>query len=175
MNGRESTSGSHRLKIVAVMFFLAVASSLGSYAYHLYGLIQGAKRHLPQLQIERLIKDFRRFYLINNRFPQNFVEINDKIWRTNPKPDYGIGGEQARTKNYYYFYTSVNARQFTLWAVPTGPRRTDVDTYFVVATKEWIRIWRGKAIEELAISTLPSVPTENELSNLGLSEQASSK
>lgn len=170
MKAMAFASRSGGLKIVAVMFLLAVASSLSAYAYHLYNLFKDAQRHIPQPQIDRLLKDFRQFHSRNHRFPRNFVEIDTEIWRTNPKPDYGVEGRQARTKNYYYFYTIVNARQFALWAVPTGPRREDGYAYFLVVTKEWFRIWRGKAIDESVVPILQAIPSRDELSKLGLNE-----
>jgi hypothetical protein len=170
MKERNPASGSVRLKIVSVMLVLAVASSLGAYTYHLYILFRDAQLNIPQPQVERLIRDLRAFHSKTKRFPRNFVEINAEIWHTVPTPSYGSDGRQARTKNYYYFYTMVNDRQFTLWAVPTGPRRDGASTFFLVATADWTRIWQGKALDESAVSSLPSIPSENGLANLHLIE-----
>jgi len=98
------------------------------------------------------------------------TEINDLIWHTQPSPNYGADERQVRTKNYYYFYTRVNDSQCAFWAIPLGPRRDYASSFFLVIAPDWMRIWKGKALDETAIPTLPSVPSENELTSLQLIE-----
>jgi hypothetical protein len=114
--------------------------------------------------------DLHLFHSRTKRFPKTFSEINGALWRTQPPPNYGTDGRQARTKNYYYFYTWVNDGQRAIWAIPLGPRRDYAPAFFLVIAPGWARTWRGKALDDSAIHTLPSVPSENELTRLQLTE-----
>src|SRR5262245_49127693 len=166
----KATSGFGKLKIVGVMLALAGLASCVSYAYHVYSLFRDAQRNMPQPQIERLVKDFRLFHSRTNRFPRNFTEINDYLWHTRPTPNYGIEGRQTRVKNYYYFYTRVSDERCAIWAIPLGPQRNYASSYFLVISPEWVRKWEGKALEDGLISSLPAIPTLNDLSKLRMVE-----
>ena len=168
MNTAKSSFG--KLKIAHVAMALAALASAGGYGWRIYSLFRDAQVHMPRPQIEKLVKDLQRFHSQTSRFPRNFVELNDLIWHTQPKPNYGTEGRQARTKNYYYFYTRVDEQRCAIWAVPLGPRRDDASSFFLVIAPDWERIWRGKSLDESAISTLPPVPSGNELTSLQLIE-----
>jgi hypothetical protein len=152
------------------MLVLAVLASCGSYAYHVYSLFRDAQRNMPQPKIDKLMKDFRLFHSRTKRLPRNFAEINDYLWHTRPMPDYGAEGRQARVKNYYYFYTRVNDERCAIWAVPLGPQRGYVSSFFVVISPEWTRKWEGKALEDGLITRLPAIPTLDGLAKLRMIE-----
>ena len=166
----KAISGFGKLKIVGVMLVLAVLASCGSYAYHVYLLFRDAQRNMPQPKIDKLVNDFRLFHTRTKRFPRNFTEINDYLWHTRPMPDYGREGRQSRVKNYYYFYTRVSDERCAIWAIPLGPRRHYASSFFLVISPEWKRQWGGKALEDGLISSLPAIPTPNDLSKLGMVE-----
>jgi hypothetical protein len=67
---------------------------------------------------QKLRRDLQLFHQRTGHFPETFNEINELLWHTRPKPDYGAQGRQARVKNYYYLYTRVNDRQCAIWAFP---------------------------------------------------------
>jgi hypothetical protein len=160
-----------KLKVAHATFALAMLAGVGGYGWHLYSLFRNAQVNLPQPQIEKLVKDMRLFHSRVKRFPRNFSEINDLIWHTRPMPDYGPEGRQARTRNYYYYYTRVDEQTCAIWALPIGPRRQDGASFFLVLTPGWQRTWRGKAIEEGAISSLPAIPQPDRLAELMMREQ----
>jgi|SRR5262245_26223940 len=159
-------------KLKSTFAFLASTAilALGGYGWRTYTLFRGWQANMPQPQIEKLTRDLLLFHTRTKRFPKTFNEINDLIWRIRPKPDYGNEGRQARTKNYYYFYTMVKDGQCAVWAVPLGPQRHYASTFFLVITPEWRRLWRGKSLEEAVISKLPAIPTSANLGDLQLSE-----
>jgi hypothetical protein len=159
-------------KLKATFVFLASTAilALGSYGWRTYTLFRDWQAHMPQPQVEKLTRDLLLFHSRTKRFPKTFNEINDRIWRTRPKPDYGNEGRQARTKNYYYFYTRIKDDQCAVWAIPLGPQRHYASAFFLVITPEWRRLWRGKSLEEAAISKLPAIPTPSDLADLRLSE-----
>lgn len=160
-----------KLKITYLFLALAALFAVGSYGWHIYSLFRDWQMNMPQSQLEKLTNDLRLYYLRAGKFPANFAEINAALWHTRPTPNYGSDGRQARTKNYYYFYTSVDAQTCTLWALPTGPQQQYGSSFFVVLTQEWQRSWSGKAVADEVIATLPAIPKPEQLSALSMQEQ----
>ena len=144
-NAFAATPRVSKLRLTYLFALLSAVLALGGYGYHLYALFQEARRTKPAPQVERLIKDLRSFHAHSRHFPASFVEINERLWQTQPPPDYGANGRTAHTRNYEYRYTRVNADTCAFWALPTGPRRHYAAAYFVVVTPQWLRVWRGKA------------------------------
>ena len=148
MKNAKMKSGLNKLRIACVWLILAAVATCGCYGWYLYTLFQDAQRNMPQPQIERLTRDLRLFHSRTKRFPKNFNEINDLIWHTRPKPDYGADVRQACVKNYRYFYTRVNDQQCAIWALPLGPQRHYASTFFVVLSPDWMRSWKSQAMSD---------------------------
>lgn len=159
-------------KLKATFLFLGFGAilALGSYGWHVYTLFRDWRLNMPQPQIEKLTKDLRIFHAKTGRFPNTFIEINDLIWRAKPAPSYGSNGRQARTKNYYYFYTRVDDHTCAIWALPTGPQRHYGSSFFLVLSPNWLRIWKGKALGDETISRLPIVPSPATLTEMEMRE-----
>ena len=106
-----SETGLHwsKWRLTHIVTLLSVIAGLGSYGWYIYTLMRDAQHHKPQPQIEKLLKDLRTYHISTKQFPHNFAEINQRLWHTTPPPDYGKDEREARTKNYYYRYTKVNA------------------------------------------------------------------
>ncbi|HJZ82341.1 MAG TPA: hypothetical protein VKD91_18410 [Pyrinomonadaceae bacterium] len=159
-----------KLKIAHAIFALAVLAGAGGYGWRVYSLFRDAQVDMPQPQIEKLVKDLRLFHSRNNRFPANFDEINNLIWHTQPKPNYGIGSRQALSKNYHYFFTCVDDQTCAIWALPIGPRRYFASSFFLALKPGWVRIWKGIAFEDEAIRELPAIPRPDQLAGLMMQE-----
>jgi hypothetical protein len=71
------------------------------------------------------------------------------------------------------FYTRVNERTCAIWALPTGTRRNYASSFFIVLTPEWMRSWKGNAIEDDVISRLPAIPKPDQLAALMMQEMPS--
>ena len=170
MNTTATKTGFSKIKATYALLFLTVVIALGSYGWHLFTLYQAWQRDTPRPQVERLIRDLRRYYGETKRFPANFNEINARLWHTKPQPDYGAYGREARVKNYVYRYTQVEAGKCVLWALPTGPQREYGSAFFVVITPEWVRGWKGNALADEKMQQLPAIAPTDLLANLGLSE-----
>lgn len=170
MKTAQGKTGFGKLKATYALLGLAAVVALGSYGWHLYALYQAWQRDTPQPQVERLIRDLRRYHAEAKHFPASFHEINARLWHTRPSPDYGMDGRQARVKNYLYRYTQVEADKCVLWALPVGPKREYGAAFFVVLTPTWVRGWKGKALSDEAIGTLPRVPAPELLANLEMRE-----
>ena len=170
MKTTASKTGFSRMKATYALLFLAVVVALGSYGWHLFTLYQAWQRDTPQPQVERLIRDLRRYHAETKRFPANFHEINGRLWHTKPQPDYGAQGREARVQNYLYRYTPVEAGKCVLWALPMGVQREYGSAFFVVITPEWVRGWKGKAMSDEKLQGLPAIAPLPGLADLGLVE-----
>ena len=170
-------AGFNKLKATYALLAVAVVLALGSYGWHLYTLYQAWQRDTPQPQVERLIRDLRRYHSEAKHFPASFHEINARLWQTKPQPDYGTTGREARVKNYLYRYTQVEADKCVLWSLPTGPQRAYGAAFFVVIAPEWVRGWKGQSLREDELEQLPAIPATAKLTALGFHEMkaASSK
>jgi hypothetical protein len=159
-------------KLKATSLFLAFAAilALGGYGWRTYTLFRDWQAHMPQPQIEKLVKDLRAYHARAGRFPITFTEINDLIWRAKPLPNYGRDGRQARAKNYYYFYTRVDNHTCAIWALPIGPQRHYASSFFIVLSSEWLRRWKGKALGDETIGDLPPIPSLDKLERLNMRE-----
>jgi hypothetical protein len=172
----ESTGPKHRfskLRIAFVFALVTIAAGASSYGYHLYRLAQDLQVNKPQPQVERLVRDLRRFYAETRRFPANFIEINGRLWHTKPQPDYGNDGRRAWTKNYSYFYTKVNDETCAFWALPVGPQRHYAASFFIVLSPDWMRAWKGEAISDEEIANIPTIPSPAALAERKMQETPS--
>lgn len=170
MKTAATKTGFSKMKATYALLCATVVVALGTYGWHLFTLYQAWQRDTPRPQVERLIRDLRRYHVETNRFPLSFHEINQRLWHTKPQPEYGVNGREARVKNYFYRYTPIEAGKCVLWALPTGPQREYGAAFFVVITPEWIRGWKGKALEEENIERLPAIASTDLLARLGLNE-----
>jgi hypothetical protein len=157
-------------RLTYIVTLLTVIAGLGSYGWYIYRLMRDAQYYKPQPQIEKLLKDLRAYHANTKQFPRNFVEINEHIWHTTPPPDYGKEGREARTRNYYYRYTKVNADISAFWALPTGPHREYAATFFIVISPNWVRAWKGKARSDEDIAHLPAIPSPQMLVEMNMQE-----
>jgi hypothetical protein len=170
MSGLDNKLHISKLRISYIVAFITIFIGVCSYGYHLYALAQDLKINQPQPQIERLIKDLRIFHVQTRRFPANFGEVNQQIWRTKPTPDYGHDGRQARSKNYYYYYTKVKDETCAFWALPLGPQRHYASSFFIVLSPGWVRAWKGKAMSDEEIAQVPAIPSPAVLAEFKMQE-----
>ena len=173
MKRNVATSRMSARRLTWLVLAAVACLAAGSYGYHLFRLYQQWQRDTPQPQVERLIHDLRRFQAETKQFPNNFHEVNERLWNTKPNPDYGVDGKQARVKNYVYRYTRVEADKCVLWALPVGPQRQLAKSYFLVVSVEWVRRWQGTALSNAQLARISPIPTPHELSDLAMKEASS--
>ena len=170
MKTLQNRAGGGKLRIIYFVAAASVIFGLGSYGYHLYSLFRDLQTNKPQPQVERLARDLRRFHAETHRFPTNFIEINQRLWHTKPQPDYGSDGRRAWTKNYFYLYTKVNDETCAFWALPFGPQRQYGSSFFVVVSSDWMRVWKGEAMDDEAITRVPAIPPPAVLAEFKMQE-----
>jgi hypothetical protein len=131
-----------------------------------------AQKEMPRLAVDSLVKALRAHYQQTGRFPKDFQELETRIWRHKQLPEFGSDGRELAIANYYYIYYLVDARTSTIWIVPTGARREEGSTFFIVLTPESLRRWKGAPLTLDEIKRLSPVPQSQELAVLGLTEQS---
>lgn len=166
----EATTRISKWRLTYIAALLSVIAGLSSYGWYIYTLMRDAQADKPQPQIERLLKDLLTYHRQTKQFPRNFAEINQRLWHTVPPPDYGKDGREARTKNYFYWYTQVNADTCAFWALPTGPQRNYASAFFIVLAPGWARAWKGKARSDEEIAHLPAIPSSQSLAEMQMQE-----
>jgi hypothetical protein len=170
VNPREGKPGFSKLKLTFIILIIAGVAGGASYGYYVYTVFLDSQVNMPQSQLEKLVRDLRSYHLQRKQFPAGFAEVNHLIWHTNPAPNYGADGRRARAKNYHYYYSKVDDGKCAVWALPLGPQRQYASAFFLVISPEWVRVWKGKALDDGQVEKIPAIPTPDDLAALNLRE-----
>ena len=149
-----------------------ILAVIGSYLYALWTTSQQEKALQPRPAVDQIIKALRTYQHQSGRFPENFVELETRVWRHSRKPNFGEDGRSLSMANYYYLYYAVDPGTCTLWAIPINKRREEGSTFFLALSSETVRRWKGAPLALDEIKRLPVVPEPAQLALLGLTEQS---
>ncbi|HEY7546387.1 MAG TPA: hypothetical protein VID27_15975 [Blastocatellia bacterium] len=161
-----------KMRISFAMVGLAFAALIITYAGVAVVTAIRTRDSVPRLAIDSMVRALRTHHQQTGRFPADFRELEARVWKHKQPQDFGADGRTLTVANYYYIYHLVDARTATIWAVPTGPRREEASTHFLVLTPEWLRRWRGAPLELDEVVRLRPVPDLRDLAVLGLTEQS---
>jgi hypothetical protein len=126
----------------------------------------------PRLAVDSLVKALRTYHKQSGRFPADFQELEVKVWKHKTPPDFGADGRGLAVANYYYIYSPVDAGTCTIWIIPTGPRRDEGSTHFLLLSPDNLRRWKGAPLSLDEVGKLRSVPVYGEMNLLGMTEQS---
>ena len=160
------------VKITFVILAICVLVCLGCYFYGSWADAQAEQKLIPKLAIAEVVKAARQYQKQTGQFPNDLSELEGKVWHHKPLPDFGVDKRRLLAFNYYYVYTRVSPLSCAIWAIPSGPKRDGATTVFLVAGVDVIRNWKGPTLEKADIEKLPLVPTTDQLSVMGMTEQA---
>jgi hypothetical protein len=163
--------GRPKLRISFVMAGLALAALIVVYASVTVTTAWRAQKETPRLAADSLVKALRAYHRQAGRFPADFRELERLVWKHKQAPDFGADGRTLSVANYYYIYHPVDARTSTVWIIPTGPRREEGSTHFLLLTPDGLRRWKGAPLSLDEIRKLPPVPHYGEMAVLGMTEQ----
>jgi hypothetical protein len=130
-----------------------------------------AREQTPRLAVDSLVKALRTYHKQTGRFPADFRELEARVWNHKKAPDYGADGRSLSIANYYYSYHLVDAGSATIWIIPTGPRRDEGSTHFLLLRPDSLRRWKGAPLSLDEIKNLPPVPQYRQMDLLGMTEQ----
>jgi hypothetical protein len=125
----------------------------------------------PRLAVDSLVKALRKYHKQTGRFPADFRELEARIWKHKKAPDFGAGGHSLSAANYFYLYHQIDAGSATIWIIPTGPRREEGATYFLLLRPDSLRRWKGAPLALDKIKDLPAVPQYRQMAFLEMTEQ----
>jgi hypothetical protein len=170
MDGAGAPKGGVKLSFIVLGGCVLIC--LGCYFYGSWADAKAEQKMVPQLQADSMVKDFRNYQKLTGQFPDNFSQLEGKVWHHQPVPDFGSDKRRFTALNYYYVYTKVDPLTCALWAIPSGPKRDEGPaTYFFVVGIDVIRHWKGPSLAKIDIEKLRPVPTNDELKVMGLTEQ----
>ncbi len=131
------------------------------------------REHTPRLAVDSLVKALRTYHKQTGSFPVDFRELESRVWKHKKQPDFGADGRSFSVANYLYLYHRVDAGSVTMWIIPTGPRREEGSTHFLILKPDNFRRWKGAPLSLDEIKNLPLVPQYRQMSLFGMTEQGS--
>lgn len=159
------------IKISFIVLALSAVIAIGCYVYDRWSDVQAEQALVPRLAVESMVKSMRQYQKQTGQFPNDFGEVEQRIWKHQNPPDFGPGKRTLSVANYYYMYSKVDPLTCAVWAIPSGPKRDEASTHFLVIGLDVIRHWKGPTLSKADIEKLVPVPTSDVLSVMGMSEQ----
>jgi hypothetical protein len=129
------------------------------------------REQTPRLAVDSMVKALRKYHKQAGRFPADFRELEARVWKHKKAPDFGVDGRSLSVANYFYLYQQVEAGSATIWIIPTGPRREEGSTHFLLLRPDSLRRWKGVPLSLDKIKELPAVPQYRQMALLGMTEQ----
>ena len=161
-----------RFKVTFVILGVSVIVLVISFAYGTWAKTEREKEQVPRLGIDEMVKDLREFQRKTGQFPNDLMELEERgIWKHKTIPDFGPSKRTRTHLNYYYVYGKSDASTCTVWAIPSGPKRENASTHFLVVRPDVIQRWKGPVLTKTDIDRIDSNPTGDLLNMLGLTEQ----
>lgn len=160
-----------RLKVSLVLLPVAIAVLAGIYVYSLWAAERQRAADVPVEAADAMMRDLVSFHKKRGGFPKDLKEMEGVVWEANESRSYSNDKRGITRRHYYYLYTPLSHHRFTLWAIPMGRHREEAATWFLVATPEMHRRWKGSALDPEDVKRLSLYPSIDELSVLGLIEQ----
>src|SRR6266851_858365 len=160
------------LRISFILLAVAIVLTAVCYFYSRWAEAQHQQELLPRLAADSLVKGLRQYQRQTGQFPVDFAEVEQRVWKHANVPDFGPAKRTLTVANYYYMYSKVDPLTCAVWAIPSGPRREEGSTHFLVIGPEVIRRWKGPALSKADIDKLEPVPTADVLNVMGMTEQS---
>src|ERR1051325_3532783 len=160
-----------RIKMTFVLLPVCIIIVIISYVYGAWATAESEKQLVPRLGVDSMVKGLRQYQRETGQFPGDFSDLDKRIWKYKTAPDFGLTKRTLVLANYYYVYAKADALTCTIWAIPSGPKREEGSTHFLVVTPHVIRHWKGPALGKTDIDRISSEPTGDLLNMLGMTEQ----
>lgn len=185
-NNNPVRSGNNRLRFSYIVLCLSIVLLIVSLIYSSWKHNSEHEAELPICGIETVVAALRSFYQQTGRFPKDFRELDERIWKGAKREQISGDGKSLNAPASHYFYvlhvinTSEKANAIQqpkagLWAVPTGVRASEAATHFWYITPTDIERWMGPALTAQNISAVKTIPTEQQLALLVMNKQAGEK
>ena len=160
-----------RLRISFMTLGASAAAMIIAYAATTILEARRLREQTPRLAVDSMVKALRAYQGQTGRFPDDFRELEERVWKHKSAPDFGADNRSMSVANYFYIYARVNAGVATIWIIPTGPKREEGSTHFLLLTPDNLRRWKGAPLSLEEVKRLPPVPQYREMAILGMTEQ----
>jgi hypothetical protein len=160
-----------KFKLTFIILGVSVVVLVISFAYGTWARTEREKQLVPRLGVESMVKSLRQFQRQTGQCPDDFMQLEERIWKHKTLPDFGPSKRTLTVANYYYVYGKSNPSTCTVWGIPSGPKREEASTHFLVVTPDLIRRWKGPALTKTDVDRIDSDPTADLLNMLGMAEQ----
>lgn len=162
------------MKLTFIITPLMVVLVLGSYFYSLWAAEVKLRSELPVDGAAALTRDLLKYHEQTGKFPENLRMLVGKVWDAKKERKFDQTGKVFQHSKVFYLYARRNPHLFSLWAVPSGERREEGVSWYILASTDVIRRWKGPAIPDNQVQKLISSPSVQLLAMLGLTEQPQS-
>jgi hypothetical protein len=159
-----------RIKLSLIVALFALLILVAAYIYSLWRTDRKKQAEMPVESVSMMMRDLLRFHEKRGGFPDDLQKLEGVVWERKNRL-YSAENRALNHRNYYYFYTRISHHRFTLWAIPTGKSREDAPTWFLVASPDICRRFKGAALPLEQVDRIESNPSLKKLGILGLIEQ----
>ena len=159
------------IKVSYIILVACILICLGCYFYGNWADAQAEQAKVPKLAVDSMVKSVRQYQKQTGQFPNDLSELEGKVWNHKKVPDFGADKRRLHAFNYYYIYSKVSPLSCAIWAIPSGPKREEAPTVFLVVGVDVIRNWKGPSLAKADVEKLPLIPTHDQLNVMGLTEQ----
>ena len=159
------------MKLTFIITPLMVVLVLGSYFYSLWAAEAKRRDEMPQDGAAALTRDLLKYHEQTGAFPEDLRALVGRVWDAKRPRDFDQSGKVFRHNHVFYLYARQTSHLFSLWAVPSGERREEGISWYILSSPERIRRWKGPAIADNQVDKLISQPSVQTLALLGLTEQ----
>src|SRR5260370_9113121 len=156
------------LRISFILLAVAIVLTVVCYVYSRWAEAQRQQDLLPRLAADSMVKGLRQYQRQTGQFPADFAELEQRVWKHPNVLDFGPAKRTLTVANYYYMYSKVDPLTCAVWAIPSGPRREEGSTHFLVIGAEVIRRWKGPALSKADIDKLETVLNADVLYVMGI-------
>ena len=160
-----------RRRMSLVTLGASVAALIIAYAATTILETRRLREQTPRLAVDSLVKALHTYHRQTGRFPDDFRELEARVWKHKSATDFGADNRSMSIANYFYIYARVAAGAATIWIIPTGPKREEGSTHFLLLTPDNLRRWKGSPLSLDEVKKLPPVPQYREMAMLGMTEQ----
>ena len=160
-----------KLKITHIILGVLVVAATAAFIVSMLWASQKEAAELPQIGLNRVVKDLRAYHKKFGRFPATFQEIQVRLRKGPPSDRLGDADCSFTRDNYYYLLSAVDPHAATLWAIPVGSKYKEGTSYFIVVRPRSVEQWKGAALDLDEIARLRSNPTPAQLAHAGLIKQ----
>jgi hypothetical protein len=164
-----------RLHVSIIAFVICFLLAIGVTVFASYHKGQKENAEIPKSNLTYFYKSVMALHKQQGRFPKDFAEVENLIWSKNKK-DYKSKLYSDRnlvlSNNYLYIYIP-GEQVCAIWAIPQGKFREEANTVYIVISPEKYEIWRGAALSQTEVDSIPRTPQvkTTDMARLGMFEQ----